>query len=222
MKSTISGYVHPILSKISTKGAKRPFELLPSPSALELGAQIFTPFDEMMSRTDVAGAVKRDLAPIPSTADREGYHGERHFDWWVSGFRDMRCVSHAAEAFGIRLNQASRVFELGCASGRVLRHFDAQLSGLETWGADLNARHVEWVSQFLPASIRIFQCTSLPHLPLEDNYFDVVCAFSVFTHIDDLELAWLAELRRILKPGGVAYITVHTDETWRNMSPDWP
>ena len=49
-----------------------------------------------------------------------------------------------------------------------------------------------------PTNLRIFQNTILPHLPIEDNSLSLVTAFSVFTHIDDLDLAWIAELRRIL------------------------
>ena len=37
---------------------------------------------------------------------------------------------------------------------------------------------------------------------------------SVFTHIDVFETAWLAELRRVLRPGGMAYLTVHNEATW--------
>ena len=55
---------------------------------------------------------------------------------------------------------------------------------------------------------------------MEDNYFDVVSAFSVFTHIDTFETAWIAELRRILKPGGIAYLTVHNEDTWKILRND--
>jgi len=109
------------------------------------------------------------------------------------------------------------IFDLGAASGRVLRHFLCQEEGLDLWSSDLNSRHVEWTHKFLGGRIRAFQNHALPHLPLEDNSFDLVCAFSVFTHIDVFELPWLLELRRILKPGGLAYVTLHSDHTWSNM-----
>jgi SAM-dependent methyltransferase len=47
-------------------------------------------------------------------------------------------------------------------------------------------------------------------------------AFSVFTHIDELELAWLCEVRRVLKPGGIAYVTLCTDHTWGILTPEEP
>ena len=37
-----------------------------------------------------------------------------------------------------------------------------------------------------------------------------------------METAWLMELRRILRPGGIAWITLHTEGTLKDMTPDWP
>ncbi|MEM7516868.1 MAG: hypothetical protein AAF368_08090, partial [Planctomycetota bacterium] len=47
-------------------------------------------------------------------------------------------------------------------------------------------------------------------------------AFSVFTHIEAFETAWLMELRRVLRPGGLAWVTVHTEKTWEDMTENWP
>jgi hypothetical protein len=44
----------------------------------------------------------------------------------------------------------------------------------------------------------------------------VYCA-SVFTHITDLADAWLLEIRRVLKIGGHAYITVHDMISYREL-----
>ena len=39
-------------------------------------------------------------------------------------------------------------------------------------------------------------------------------AFSVFTHIDELESPWLLELRRVLAPKGVLCLTIHDELFW--------
>ena len=79
----------------------------------------------------------------------------------------------------------------------------------EVWGTDVSAEHIVWCSQHLAPPFHFLVNTTLPHLPFEDRYFDVVYAGSVFTHIDDLAQAWFLELRRVLRPGGKLYVTIH-------------
>lgn len=45
-------------------------------------------------------------------------------------------------------------------------------------------------------------------LPIRDDTADVVVAYEVLEHVFD-PIAMLREMRRVLKPGGVAFITVH-------------
>jgi len=49
-----------------------------------------------------------------------------------------------------------------------------------------------------------------PPLGYSDNKFDFIYALSVFTHLPrHLQIPWLKEIRRILRPGGVVFISVH-------------
>ncbi len=210
-----------VIPDLTIAGSRAPFTVLP-PAAAQPRGPVHTVFREGLLREPLEDYVARDPAPLPVTADREGYHGDRHFDWWCSGLRDFLEVVDVAERWEAGLVDGARLLELGCASGRVLRHFAAHRPGLDLWGADISLRHVEWMRLHLPPAIGIFQNTTLPHLPIEDDSCAVVCAFSVFTHIDELELAWIAEIRRILRPGGIAFLTIHSDHTWREMRPGWP
>ena len=176
-------------------------------------------FDDVKLQHPLPAYADLDPYPIPVTEDREGYYGDFHYDWWLSGLYDYLAVKQTLTRFGGSLKPGDAVFESGCASGRVLRHFACQAKDIDIWGADINLRHVEWIQNYLPQHIRIFQNTALPHLPIDDKSISLVMAFSVFTHIDELELAWLAELRRVLKPGGFAYLTIHSEHTWSIMRP---
>jgi ubiquinone/menaquinone biosynthesis C-methylase UbiE len=64
----------------------------------------------------------------------------------------------------------------------------------------------------------VFLNTSIPTLPLPDAYFDLISACSVFTHIGESETGWLLELRRVLRVGGVACISIHSKDTWARMT----
>jgi ubiquinone/menaquinone biosynthesis C-methylase UbiE len=81
---------------------------------------------------------------------------------------------------------------------------------------------VEWCCANLANTISVFQNHSIPTLPLDSNSVDIVTAFSVFTHIEAFDTAWLMELNRILRPGGIAWVTVHTEHTLAEMNPNWP
>ncbi len=206
---------------ICLPGLPGPYENV-RPVAEHVAQTPWVPFEDGLIDIPMSEAVARDPFPLPAAADREGYHGDRHFEHWQSGLRDHALVLKRLAAHDALPRPGESILDFGCASGRVLRHFHCQTPGFDLWGADINLRNVEWVRRFLDPSLKVFQSTALPHLPLEDRSFALIYAFSVFTHIDELELAWLLELRRILRPGGVAYLTVHTEHTWAALKPNMP
>jgi ubiquinone/menaquinone biosynthesis C-methylase UbiE len=116
-------------------------------------------------------------------------------------------------AAGFTEQPGQRVLELGCAAERILRHFAAAARDSEYWGVDISAEHIAWCQRHLSPPFRFSTCTTYPHLPFEDRSFDLIYASSVFTHIGDLEDMWLLEVRRILKPGALAFITIHDNRT---------
>jgi len=207
--------------EISLDGRPGPFENL-LPVSNYTAQPVWVPIDDIPVDRPIPECVKRDSYPLPATVDREGYHDDRHYEHWLSGLRDYGKILTRLAQHDVALAPGAPVLDFGCASGRVLRHFLCQSEGLDLWGADINYRNVEFTRRFLAPSLKVFQSTVLPSLPLEDNSFALVYAFSVFTHIDESELAWLLELRRILRPGGVAYLTLHTDHTWKIMHPNLP
>ena len=129
-----------------------------------------------------------------------------------------RIMSEAGENF----EQGGRILEFGCAAARMMRFLHDLTDKYEIWGTDISAEHIVWCKQHLTPPFNFFTTTQHPHLPFEDGYFDFIYAKSVFTHIDDMTDAWLLELRRILRPGGKFYFTVHDNDTIRvlNEKPD--
>jgi ubiquinone/menaquinone biosynthesis C-methylase UbiE len=220
-KPIISSFAPPWLSAVCIKGTSKSYENLPSVKHY-IQDSTRNQVNDSEIRENLAAFVAQDDYPIPAVSDREGYYKDDDFGWWLSGLKDYIAIKRTLIRYGPALNSGDSTFELGCASGRVLRHFACQQPAVTVWGADIQLRHVEWIRKFLPEKIRVFQNTVFPQLPLESNSQKLVYAFSVFTHIDDFELAWLAEVRRVLAPGGIAYLTIHSERTWENMNPEWP
>ena len=81
--------------------------------------------------------------------------------------------------------------ELGCAAGRVIRHLNELAASREIWGVDFAAAATMWCEENLSPPLHFATTTVVPHLPFKDEYFDLVYAGSVFTHIDELTFAGL-------------------------------
>lgn len=96
-----------------------------------------------------------------------------------------------------------RVLDFGCGAGRTLRHFLAEAEQAEIWGADIDARSVEWLEANLCPPLHVVRTSPEPPLPFDSGSFDLIWAISVFTHLADTSLPWLAELHRLLAPGGL-------------------
>lgn len=218
----VSGNLMGTLSMNAQNTQRKTFEVLDPPGVFhQLDFKCFN-LDNSLLEQDLKAYVDRDTCPLPRTEDREGYSDDRHFEYWTGGLMDYLSIGKVLKDNAVILKPGDGVFEMGCASGRVLRHFRYQEKDIDLWGSDINGYHIEWARRFLPSSLKLFQNTILPSLPIPDNTMTLVYAFSVFTHLDEFELGWLAELSRILKPGGIAYLTILGDSSWTRFNPDSP
>jgi SAM-dependent methyltransferase len=112
---------------------------------------------------------------------------------------------------GFEFPAGAAVLEFGCSAGRMIRWLRPEADRCRIVGADISAEAVYWCQENLGAPFAFVMTTLEPHLPFRDASFDLVFSGSVFTHIDDLADAWLAELARVLKPGGFVYLTIHDE-----------
>jgi SAM-dependent methyltransferase len=103
--------------------------------------------------------------------------------------------------------EGRRALDFGCGSGRTLRHFGSESDVCEMWGCDIHVESIEWLQSHLIPPFHFFVVGTEPQIPQPDDYFDFVWAMSVFTHITDEWSGWLLELRRVLKPGGLALVS---------------
>ncbi|WP_207432058.1 class I SAM-dependent methyltransferase [Sabulibacter ruber] len=150
--------------------------------------------------------------PVPPIEYWEGY-ADTEEDYLAGGKKDMDVLLSILEKAEASPKTFTRVLDLGCAAGRMLRHFPGTKGKSELWGSDINARYINWCQQNFDDPFFFLTNTTAPHLPFEDNSFDLVYCGSVFTHITDTADAWFLELRRILRKGGYAYLTIHDEHT---------
>lgn len=150
--------------------------------------------------------------PVPPRNLWLGY-GETVEVYLSGGMHHVQTMERLLNASGTSFESSKRILELGCAAGRMIRWLHPLTETCEIWGTDINASSIIWCQQHLSPPFHFTTTTIFPHLPFEDQYFGLVYAGSVFTHIDDLADAWFLELRRVLRRGGRLYITLHDRRT---------
>jgi ubiquinone/menaquinone biosynthesis C-methylase UbiE len=95
-----------------------------------------------------------------------------------------------------------RVLDVGCGPGLFLK--EAAERGATAVGVDPSARMRRLAQRRIPADLRSKVTVvegSAEHLPLEDGWASVAWAVASFHHWSDPD-AGLAEVRRVLEPGG--------------------
>jgi SAM-dependent methyltransferase len=110
---------------------------------------------------------------------------------------------------GVDLAGIGSALDFGCSSGRAVRVLAAAYPDVDWHGCDPNREAIEWASENLPG-IDFSVSPQHPPLEFEDAKFDLVFAISIWSHFaEEPALAWLAEMRRIVRPGGVLVATAH-------------
>jgi SAM-dependent methyltransferase len=176
-----------------------------------------------MSAEDRARPVEERLPPTPLRHYYGYKDGKYHDDLYLQqGRGDIRAMRKILAEDGFD-PMGEKIMEFGCSGGRLIRHFLEEAKVNEVWGVDLHSAAIHWAQQHLSPPFHFMTNTTQPHLPFEDNTFGLIFAGSVWTHIGELDDAWLLEMRRILRPGGRLYITISDENTLEEVkrrSPD--
>ncbi|MFC1964429.1 class I SAM-dependent methyltransferase [Chloroflexota bacterium] len=129
-------------------------------------------------------------------------------------FRHWSIFRHELETLARRWQQG-RLLNIGCAHGPDFLPFR---QGFELHGVDFSAEMLKFARRYsgkfdFAVSLALADVRSLPH---PDETFDWAISVATYHHIEGNEerLKSLLELRRVLKPGGEAFITV-----WNRWQP---
>lgn len=104
--------------------------------------------------------------------------------------------------------ETTRVLDYGCGWGRITRFFLNEVAGQNLWGIDCNEELIGFCRESNPWC-RFDANEPLPPTDLPDEHFDLAFGYSVFSHLrEDVHLAWLDELQRVVRPGGLLILSV--------------
>lgn len=135
------------------------------------------------------------------------------------------------------LSSKSEMLDVGSGQGRIPIGIIEKLGTIKSYqGVDIDLRSVKWCNRYIGKNNPSFQFSLLnihnsrynpkgKHIDnnfrfsFEDNKFDIIYLFSVFSHMLEDEVAiYLKDFKRILKPTGKVLFTTFVEEDVPDVS----
>lgn len=168
---------------------------------------------------DGEAATVVDGLPLPPPRLRllvDGRSGDADRFLRVGG-QMFESIQGAVAGSGADPGELGAVLDFGCGCGRVARHW-AAVEGPEIHGCDYNPELVAWCRQGLPF-LQAAQNELAPPTPYAAGSFGLIYALSVFSHLSEpLQSGWIAEFRRLLRPGGLLVVSLLGDSVKERLA----
>jgi SAM-dependent methyltransferase len=142
-----------------------------------------------------AGLQRRFVGSDGATALREAFGYVLH-------------VKAVAARCGVAIAPGCRLLDFGCGWGRFQRIWWKDVGAECLFGCDIHEPAIALCRELgVPGHLdRLYHWGRLPYA---DASMDVVSAYSVFTHLSEAaHRHWLAEIARVLRPGGILALTL--------------
>lgn len=145
---------------------------------------------------------------FPDASIQEGFVGSSNKNALVDASLFYNIVKSNLDLLNCPLSKDSKIMDFGCGWGRIGRLFyrdvyQENLYLVDSWQMIIDiCKETGVYGQLLKTDL-------LPPLIFNADQFDLIYAFSVFSHLSEKAAnAWITEFQRILKPGGHAIVTI--------------
>jgi len=133
------------------------------------------------------------------------------------GQRSAEDIVRTLALAGRQITDFRNILDFGVGCGRTLRALAPLAPGAHFFGADIDQEAVDWCAANLDFAT-FTRNAALPPLPFANGQFDLIYVISVFTHLDEsYQFQWLAELRRVARPGALVIVTLHGESLFHLM-----
>lgn len=193
--------------------------IAPALQRTHLAHVVFRGYERLLALGDADQDTHNDGLAIPPARLRVLVYGTASTTSFLeSGRVTAKLIAELFAEGGVELSDSGALLDFGCGCGRILRHLN-HLQDVSVCGCDYNAQLADWTARNLP-HVTATNNALAPPAPYNDASFGAIYAISVFTHLSrDLQLAWMQDLMRLLRPGGYLLFTTHGETLASNLLP---
>lgn len=148
-----------------------------------------------------------DIPPLPSKEIQLMITGMYGLQTMQQAFAFYDTIRKFSSELYKPLSSMGAIMDFGCGWGRIIRCFLRDVEPEVLNGCDCLPYMIQLCKKDLP-ECKFIQNEPLPPTPFGANTFDMIYAYSVFSHLSEqAHKAWLAEFHRLLKLGGILVLT---------------
>lgn len=167
------------------------------------------------SKTDSRKAHRRLLQQLRST-----YSNDEAVKRAVGGEFDAVGILERQALIHHGLKQTDYLIDVGCGSGRLAKPLSEFLTG-KYLGIDVVPGLIEYARKLVPRPDFRFEVADGLKIPEQDQQANMVCFFSVLTHLlHEESFVYLREAKRVLRPGGkivASFLDFRVSNHWPNF-----
>jgi ubiquinone/menaquinone biosynthesis C-methylase UbiE len=146
--------------------------------------------------------------PVPPNSNMRKTSSRTIKQYVKSSLTTYAPIVTMARFYGVKFDSSTKVLDFGCGVGRQLMPLTRHFPNARYYAVDVDPSSIEFIRKSYPgvaAEVNGF----MPPLNFADNEMDLIYSVSTFSHFDlPTQSAWLKELFRITKPGGLVFPTI--------------
>lgn len=146
--------------------------------------------------------------PVPPNSNMRKTSARTIKQYVKSSLTTYSPIITMARFYGVKFDSSTKALDFGCGVGRQLMPLTRHFPNAQYFAVDVDPSSVEFIRKSYPGVIAEVN-GFMPPLRFADNEMDLIYSVSTFSHFDVVtQSAWLRELFRITKPGGLVLPTI--------------
>ncbi|MCC5823958.1 MAG: class I SAM-dependent methyltransferase [Phycisphaerales bacterium] len=152
--------------------------------------------------------LRRLFPALPEEQFQKQFTGRSNRDTFTQAIDATNLFLGEARALGLDLDRPGlEVLDFGCGWGRITQTLFRDFDPARITGCDV-ADQALAICRETRLGCELIKIPYLPPTELSEASADLIVAYSVFSHLsEDAHMAWVEELARVLRPGGVLVVT---------------